>query len=87
MLRITKSNRASQATLRVEGHLDRESLGELRRACEPFLDRPADLAIDLHALRFLDDAAVELVRELRRRGVRIRRCSRFVESLLEGEGS
>lgn len=83
MLRITASNGSQTTTLKVEGKLTGRSVGEFSRACLPHLDRPVDLVLDFTAVAFLDDTAVRVVRDLRRRNVRVRGCSPLVANLLK----
>lgn len=83
VLRITPIPEAAATTLKVEGKLTRQSVGELAKACIPHLGRPADLLLDFSSLAFVDDAGIKVVQDLIRRSVRVRGCSPLVANLLK----
>jgi anti-anti-sigma factor len=83
VLRITQSNQSGATTLKLEGKLNRHSVGELSRICLPHLDRPTTLLLDLSAVAFIDETGVTAVRNLMRRSVRVHGCSPLVSNLLK----
>jgi anti-anti-sigma factor len=83
VLRITQSSDRHTTTLRVEGAIDQRNLGELARACLPWLQAPQSLRLDLSAVRFVDSAGLTVLRDLARREVPLLGCSPLVAHLLK----
>jgi len=90
MLRITVVESSESAvTLRVEGRITGSWVEELRRACDAhtFTDE-VQRSLDLAEVSFADAAGIELLKELRSRGVRLQRTDPFVaEQLKDGASS
>jgi hypothetical protein len=83
MLRITRADAsATGVSLRVEGRLTQPGLARLRESCAELLESGTGVQLDLSGLQFADRDAVVTLRALRRRGVRLRGASGFVETLL-----
>ena len=90
MLRITvvKSSK-SAVTLRVEGRITGSWVEELRRACDArkFSDE-VHLSLELAEVSFTDAAGIELLKELRSRGVSLERTNPFMaDQLSDGASS
>jgi ABC-type transporter Mla MlaB component len=84
MLKIELSRRAApRITLRLEGRMVGPWVGEVRRACEPFLDSGHALVLDLAGVSFVDRDGVALLRTLRRNDAKFANCSAFVKELLD----
>lgn len=84
MLRVTSIDRgAATTTLKLEGRIVGEWVGELRKACDEALEGPVKLRLDLADVTFVDRAGLsELQRQLNRGG-KIVACSLFVSELLK----
>ena len=89
MLRITDMNGNENRghSLKVEGRIDVEQVEELLRAVSPAMSGTAMVSLDMSGVTFVDRAGVELLHGLRRRGVELRNCSTFIETLVNGEMS
>ena len=82
MIRITTEDRG--ATLAVAGDLIGEWPAFLERECVPRLEAQPELSLDLSDLRRVDDAGIEALRRLKKRGARIRHCPRVISELIGG---
>jgi RNA polymerase sigma-70 factor (ECF subfamily) len=83
MIRVTRTTAVDGVeTLRVEGRLTHETVGELRMACEAVLTDQSSLHLDVSGLQFVDPAGVGLLRELERRRTRLDGRSGFINELL-----
>lgn len=85
MIRI--STDGSGATLSVAGDLVGEWAGFLERECVRQLEAKPELSLDLSDLKRVDDAGIEALRRLKKRGARITRCPRVMSELVGGCGS
>lgn len=90
MLRITVTKSSEgDAVLRVEGRITGYYVEELRRACDVHtsLDN-IQLSLELADVSFADPAGIELLRDLRRRGVSLMQTTPFMtEQLKDGASS
>jgi ABC-type transporter Mla MlaB component len=82
VIRITTDGNGG--TLSIAGDLIDESAVFLERECVRRLDTQRELSLDLSDLKRVDDAGIEVLRRLRRRGARITRCSRLISDLIGG---
>src|SRR5262249_54079710 len=83
MIRVTRMAAGEGVdTLRVEGRLTHETVGELRMACEALLTEQSSLHLDVSGLQFVDPTGVALLHGLERRGTRLGGCSGFITELL-----
>jgi RNA polymerase sigma-70 factor (ECF subfamily) len=83
MMRVTRIPTSGQRpTLRVEGHLNEQTVEELRMECETALGEYGALDLDLSGLQFADAAGVSLLQRLERDGARLDGRSAFVGELL-----
>ena len=85
MLRITVlESSESAAVLRVEGRIAGSHVAELRRACDAHTPpEKVRLSLQLGDVSFADSAGIELLKELRSRGVGLTRTTPFVAELLK----
>jgi anti-anti-sigma regulatory factor len=87
MLRITVVETSRSAvTLRVEGRITGSSVEELRTVCDVHtIAEEVQLSLELADVSFVDPAGILLLKELRSRGVSLKRANPFVaEQLNEG---
>jgi ABC-type transporter Mla MlaB component len=85
MLRITrKVDDDGRTTLKIEGTIAGEWVGELRRSIESSFHGPIKVAIDLSDVSFVDAAGVALLHELRDLPVEILGATAYVSELLRG---
>lgn len=83
MLRISEIElNGDAATLRLEGHVGRTQVGEVKNTCEEHLSKGHRLTLDLADLLFADRAGIALLQELMRRGVALINCSPFLNEEL-----
>ena len=83
MLRITPVESPNDSVmLRLEGRVSGPWVDELRAACEKALNLKKILALNLAEVSFLDVAGVNLLANLRARGVELVECSIFVREQL-----
>jgi RNA polymerase sigma-70 factor (ECF subfamily) len=85
MLRITTIENPSDLRLVIEGRITRETAPELGRLSLDGLT-PSLAALDLSGVTFADPPSVELLRQLRSKGVMLEGCSGFLSELLGPEG-
>jgi anti-anti-sigma regulatory factor len=83
VLKITEVSRSDSAiTLKLEGKVLAPWVDELRRICTEPPHEPKQIHLDLDAVTFLDEAGIELMRELIRQGITIVKCSGFIAEVL-----
>ena len=83
MLKITEVSRSDSAiTFKLEGKVLAPWVDDLRRMCSELPHESRQIHLDLDAVTFLDEAGVELMRELIRQGITIAQCSGFIAELL-----
>jgi ABC-type transporter Mla MlaB component len=90
MLRITEietDRDATYRTIKLEGKLLQPWVAELNQACLSCTNGERTVQLDLSAVIYMDQAGIEAVRDLRRRGVRVAACSDIVAELLHEEES
>jgi anti-anti-sigma regulatory factor len=89
MLRVTViESSESVAVLRVEGRIAGSYVEELRRACDAHssLDQ-IQLSLELADVSFADPAGIELLKDLRRRGVSLVQTTPFLTEQLKDRAS
>jgi anti-anti-sigma regulatory factor len=80
-IRIDIETRGPVDVVRVSGRLDVSSIKQLTNVCELM---KGDFEVDLSNLVFADDAAVEVIRSLREKGIDISGASSFIKFLIDG---
>jgi anti-anti-sigma regulatory factor len=84
MLKISQIGKANHSvTLRLEGRIVGPWVAELRQSCEPFLRQGRCLTLQLADVEFMDASGVELLAELRSRGVSLADSPPFVAEQLK----
>lgn len=79
MLKITlMESTQAMSQLRLEGRVAGPWVGEVRRACEKFLEEGQSLRLDLSEVSFADVSGVAALASLRNRGVMLVGCSPFI---------
>jgi hypothetical protein len=87
VLRISISSAPEGTRLMLEGQLIGPWVGELEQACSPLQSQGFPLVLDLAAVSFVGREGVDLLWELRDRGVILRNCSRLVDEQLKAKAS
>lgn len=85
MLRITEKLTRDPVgvVLLLHGRLVAEWVTVLQETSSEWQRRRVPLAIDLSGIQFVDEAGVELLRRLRRDGIRCLSCAPLIEALLD----
>ena len=84
MLKISQTEKANHSvTLKLEGRVVGEWVGELRQVCETLLTEGRSLKLDLADVTFADAGGVSELSSLKSRGVTLTNCSPFVEEQLK----
>ncbi len=84
MLKISQTERANHSvTLKLEGRVVGEWVGELRQVCETLLTEGRSLKLDLADVTFADASGVAALSSFKSRGVTFSNCSPFVEEQLK----
>jgi ABC-type transporter Mla MlaB component len=84
MLKISQAGKANHSvTLRLEGRVVGEWVGELRQVCELVLREGRKLKLDLTDVSFADTDGVSALSDLKSRGVLVTNCSPFLEEQLK----
>jgi len=84
MLKISQTERANHSvTLKLEGRVVGEWVGELRQVCETLLTDGRSLKLDLADVTFADASGVAALSSFKSRGVTFSNCSPFVEEQLK----
>jgi len=84
VLKITSSRNADAGTLKVEGRLAGQWVGELSRAASEARAETPRVVLDLGEVTFVDADGIALLRTLRDGGFALAGCSSFVASLIDG---
>ena len=88
MLKISQARKANHSvTLKLEGRVVGEWVGELRQVCETLLSEGRALKLDLADVTFADADGVAVLTGFKTRGVTLKDCSPFVDEQLRSTGS
>jgi len=83
MLKISQVGKAKHSvTLKLEGRVVGEWVGELRQVCESLLNEGRAVRLDLTDVSFVDDDGVAALASYRSRSVTLANGSPFVEEQL-----
>jgi ABC-type transporter Mla MlaB component len=86
MLKITRIvGQDSTQTLKLEGKLREPWVTEVLGACASGDDQTCQTRLDLSGLTFVDQAGLNLLKDLIRGGIAVSACSGFVAELLHLE--
>ena len=84
MLKISQAGKANHSiTLKLEGRVGGDWVGELRQACELILSEGRKLKLDLGDVSYADADGVALLASFKLRGVLLKNCSPFVDEQLK----
>ena len=84
MLKISQAEKANHSvTLKLEGRVVGEWVGELRQVCETLLTEGRSLKLDLADVTFADASGVAALSSFKSRGVTFSNCSPFLEEQLK----
>jgi ABC-type transporter Mla MlaB component len=84
MLKISQAGKANHSvTLKLEGRVVGLWVNELRQVCESLLSEDRKLKLDLAEVSFADADGVLTLTSLKSRGVKLTKCSPFVEEQLK----
>jgi len=84
MLKISQAEKANHSiTLKLEGRVVGEWVGELRQVCETLLTEGQSLKLDLADVTFADASGVAALWSFKSRGVTFSNCSPFVQEQLK----
>jgi len=84
MLKISQAEKANHSvTLKLEGRVVGEWVGESRQVCETLLTEGRSLKLDLADVTFADASGVAALSSFKSRGVTFSNCSPFVEEQLK----
>jgi len=72
----------NRTTLKLTGRLGSGEIATLCESVDPLLDSGCEIALDLSALRFVDDQAARVLLELRERRAELRGARGYVAVLL-----
>jgi RNA polymerase sigma-70 factor (ECF subfamily) len=87
MLKITPLQGDDTVTrLQVEGRITHRTIEEMRVACEAALADHHTLLLEVSGVQFADAVGIDLLHNLRRRGVMLIGCSAFLTELLHKDG-
>jgi anti-anti-sigma regulatory factor len=87
MLKISPIDSGNHlVTLRLEGRIAEPWTSELRNNCEQLLLKSKTITLDMAEVTFADRTGLQLLRDLRSRGVSLVECSPFTEEQMKIEG-
>ena len=87
MLKISSTDSGNHlVTLRLEGRIAEPWTSELRKNCEQLLLEKKAIRLDMAEVTFTDRAGLQLLRDLRSRGVSLVECSPFTEEQMKAGG-
>ena len=72
-----------RVTVHLEGNMVGPWVGEVRRACEPFLRNGHALTLDFSKVSFVDRDGVALCRRLKQGHATLTNCSPFVKEQID----
>ena len=84
MLKISRAGKAGRSvTLKLEGRLAAEWVGELRRVCEKLIGEGRTIKLNRAEVSFVDPDGVKFLAELVSHGIKLVDCSLFVGEQLK----
>ncbi|MBX3356928.1 MAG: STAS domain-containing protein [Phycisphaeraceae bacterium] len=82
MFKLSQSTSTTSRTIRIEGRLDSDGVGELLRLCNT-AQSPSAVTLDLSGLLSADSRGLDMLAHLRARGFRLHAPSPYIATLLE----
>ena len=87
MLRITKiAENGLPVTLKLEGKVHADWVSLLEQECRALLSQKKTVLLDFSEVTFMDDRAVEMIRRLPARSIKIINGDAFIEDLIDRGG-
>jgi len=87
MLRISiAEENGARVVLKLEGSIESEWVQELERECRHWLAMKRKVVLNFREVRFVDCAAVALLKRFEAEGVEIAECSAFIKALMLDSG-
>ncbi len=88
MLKISLEHSGNHmVTLKLEGRIAEPWTSELRRNCEQLLQEKKAIKLDMAEVTFADRKGLDLLRNLKSRGVSLVECSPFTEQQMKADGT
>jgi anti-anti-sigma regulatory factor len=88
MLKISSEDSGDHTvTVRLEGRIAEPWTSELGKICEELLVEKKAIKLDMAEVTFADRSGLELLRNLRSRGVSLVQCSPFTEEQMKTDGA
>ena len=79
-IRIDITSEGPETVIHIAGRLSVTSVAQLKKACDPI---EGAFVIDLSNLLFADDAGIDTIRTIDKKGARVRGASPFIQLLLD----
>jgi anti-anti-sigma regulatory factor len=79
-IRINITSEGPETVIHIAGRLSVTSVAQLKKVCDPI---EGAFVIDLSNLLFADDAGIDTIRTIDKKGARVRGASPFIQLLLD----
>jgi anti-anti-sigma regulatory factor len=79
-IRIDITSEGPETVIHIAGRLSGTSVAQLKKACDPI---EGAFVIDLSNLLFADDAGIDTIRTIGKKGAKVRGASPFIQLLLD----
>jgi anti-anti-sigma regulatory factor len=79
-IRIDITSEGPETVIHIAGRLSVTSVAQLKKACDPI---EGAFVIDLSNLLFADDAGIDTIRTIGKKGAKVRGTSPFIQILLD----
>jgi anti-anti-sigma regulatory factor len=79
-IRIDITSEGPETVIHIAGRLSVTSVAQLKKVCDPI---EGAFVIDLSNLLFADDAGIDTIRTIDKKGARVRGASPFIQLLLD----
>jgi anti-anti-sigma regulatory factor len=79
-IRINITSEGPETVIHIAGRLSVTSVAQLKKACDPI---EGAFVIDLSNLLFADDAGIDTIRMIDKKGAKVRGASPFIQLLLD----
>ena len=79
-IRIDITSEGPETVIHIAGRLSVTSVAQLKKACDPI---EGAFVIDLSNLLFADDAGIDTIRTIDKKGAKVRGASPFIQLLLD----
>ena len=79
-IRIDITSEGPETVVHIAGRISEPSVAQLRKVCDPI---EGAFVIDLSNLLFADDAGIDTIRTIGKKGAKVRGASPFIQILLD----